>query len=314
MASLIQSALNPAGAQAVRIEWLWWVVFWTCAVVWCLVMAAVAVAVLRARRGTARVTSDRTLVRAVAIATAVSTLALIGILVVTELTGRALGTMASPGALTIQITGYQWWWQVEYLNPAPSLRVTTANELRLPVGRPVAIKLKSGDVIHSFWVPNLHGKMDLVPGRENSLWLNVERAGVFRGQCAEFCGLQHANMALTVVAEPPDQFERWLAAQRAPAPEPASPEQAAGRAIVERGACALCHTVRGTNAGARMGPDLTHFATRGTIAAGTLPNTRDALERWLVDPQHVKPGNRMPPTGLSPDERRAVIAYLDTLR
>jgi cytochrome c oxidase subunit 2 len=312
--SIIQSALHPAGAQAVRIENLWWLMFWVCTVVWVLVMIALGMAMMRGRAGRAVNTQNRTLVRVVATATAVSIVALLGLLTASVVTGRAIASLATPGALVIEVTGYQWWWKVEYLNPDPSLRVTTANELHVPVGRPIAIKLKSADVIHSFWVPNLHGKMDLVPGRENMTWLSVENPGVFRGQCAEYCGLQHAHMAFSVIAEPSDQFEQWIVAQRKPAPAASTPEQVRGEQVVETGPCAMCHTVRGTDAGGRTAPDLTHFATRSTIGAGTAPNTRGYLAGWIANPQHLKPGNKMPATGLSPDDLQAVLAYLETLR
>lgn len=312
--SSIQSALHPAGVQAARIEQLWWLTFWVCTAVFCAVMVALAVAVARGRAARAIGTPDSILTRNVALSVGASTAALIALLVASVVTGRAIGSLASPGALAIQITGYQWWWSIEYLNPDPSLRVTSANEIHVPVGRPVSITLKAADVIHSFWVPPLHGKTDLVPGRDNTTWLQVDAPGVFRGQCAEFCGAQHAHMALTVVAEPPDQFEQWLSAQRQLAPPPSTPEQSRGLQIVEQGPCALCHTVRGTRAGARTAPDLTHFAVRSTIGAGTAPNTRRHLEDWIADPQRLKPGNRMPATGLSPEDLQAVIAYLETLR
>lgn len=314
MPSYIQSVLHPAGAQAARIEGLWWLMFWVCAAVFAAVMIALALAVARGRTGRSADTTDATLTRSVSISLAVSTVALVGLLFASVLTGRALGSLDPQNALAIQITGYQWWWSVEYLNDDPSLRVTTANELHLPVGRPIVVTLKSADVIHSFWVPRLHGKTDLVPGRQNTTWLRADAPGIFRGQCAEYCGVQHAHMALTVIAEPSGQFERWLAAQRQPAPAPATPEQSHGRDVVEQGPCALCHTIRGTNAGARTAPDLTHFATRSTIGAGTAPNTTGSLAGWIVDPQHLKPGNRMPATGLSPADLQAVIAYMETLR
>jgi cytochrome c oxidase subunit 2 len=314
MSSIVQSALHPAGVQAARIESLWWVTFWICTAVWCAVMIALGLALLRGRAARAVSVGSGTLVRVVGTATGITTVILLGLLAASELTGRALTSLAAPDPLVVQVTGYQWWWHVEYLNPDPSLRVTTANELHLPVGRPIAIHLKSTDVIHSFWVPNLHGKTDLVPGRLNTTWLKVDAPGIFRGQCAEFCGLQHAHMAFTVVAESSDQFEQWIVGQRQPAPPPSTPEQQRGREIVERGQCAMCHAVRGTDAAARLGPDLTHFATRSTIGAGTLPNTRENLALWLADPQHVKPGNRMPPMGLSPEAIRTVVAYMETLR
>jgi cytochrome c oxidase subunit 2 len=314
MPSPVQSALHSAGIQAARIESLWWLMFWVCTVVFIAVMLGLTMALVRGRSGRAVDTPDGTLVRNVAACVAVSTIALIGLLFASVVTGRAIGSLSSPDALAIQITGYQWWWSVEYLNQDPSLRATTANELHLPVGRPIAITLKASDVIHSFWVPNLHGKTDLVPGRDNTTWLRVDTPGIFRGQCAEFCGVQHAHMALTVVAEPSGQFEQWLAAQRQPAPPPTTPEQSRGLAVVERGPCALCHSIQGTSAGARTAPDLTHFATRSTIAAGTAPNTRGYLGGWIADPQHLKPGNRMPATALSSEDLQAVIAYLETLR
>jgi cytochrome c oxidase subunit 2 len=321
MPSRIQSALDAAGIQAARIEDLWWLLFWLCAAVYIVVLAAVAIAVYRGRQRTSAAPSERTLTRSVAAATGVTIVILIGLVFASVVTGRALGfnrelpdRADAPDAVVIHVTGKQWWWAVEYDNPTPSLRVTTANELHIPVGRRVVITLKASDVIHSFWVPNLHGKVDLVPGRRNIITLQADKPGIYRGQCAEYCGLQHARMAFSVIAEPPDAFERWLTAQRAPAPPPSSPEQQRGLAVLESGPCAMCHAVQGTVAGGRFGPDLTHVATRSTIAAGTLPNTRDNLQRWIVDPQHVKPGARMPAMGLSAEDVQALLAYLETLR
>lgn len=313
-ASDIQSVLQPAGVQAAHIERLWWVMFWVSAGVFVALMTGLGVAVARGRRGAAVEASPRTMARGVAASVAVSTLALIGLLVASVMTGRALGSMPGADALEIRLTGYQWWWGVEYLNRTPSLRATTANELHLPVGRTVALRLQSTDVIHSFWVPNLHGKTDLIPGRENVIRLRADRPGVFRGQCAEYCGTQHAHMALTIVAEPSDAFEAWLSAQRAPAPEPTSGDATRGRAVFAQGPCAMCHAVQGTAAGGRTAPDLTHFASRSTIGAGTVPNTPDQLAQWIANPQHMKPGNRMPATGLSDEDLHAVVAYLETLR
>jgi cytochrome c oxidase subunit 2 len=172
----------------------------------------------------------------------------------------------------------------------------------------------STDVIHSFWVPNLHGKVDLIPTHENTVWIRADRAGTFRGQCAEFCGLQHANMGLVVVAEPPAAFEAWRRAQVAPARPPDTPEKASGEALFTSLPCALCHTIRGTPAGGRTGPDLTHLATRRTIAAGTLPNTRGHLAAWIVDPQGVKPGNAMPQNLMAAADLLALVDYLGSLQ
>jgi cytochrome c oxidase subunit 2 len=176
------------------------------------------------------------------------------------------------------------------------------------------VRLASVDVIHSLWVPNLAGKVDLIPGRTNVLWLRPNAPGVYRAQCAEFCGLQHAHMALDVIVHAPAEFEAWLERQRQPAAAPGTAAAARGRLIVEQGSCAMCHMVAGTSAGGRTAPDLTHFASRRTIGAGTRPNDRAALSDWLTNPQHVKPGNRMPPPGLSAEDRDAVIAYLEQLR
>jgi cytochrome c oxidase subunit 2 len=312
MPAILQSALHPAGPAAASISGLWWLMFWTCTIVYVLVMGALILAMRRQRRGR-DAPAERTLLRSVVGASAATIVILFGLLFASVVTGRAIGSLGSAESLVIEITGNQWWWDVEYHNPNPSLRVRTANELHLPVGREVRIQLKSNDVIHSFWVPNLHGKMDLIPGRQTVLWLQADTAGVYRGQCAEYCGLQHAHMAFTVIAESPDAFEQWLHGQRRPAPAPTTPEQQQGLEIAERGPCALCHTVRGTAAGGRTAPDLTHLATRSTIAAGTAPNTRGYLAGWIADPQHLKPGAKMPATGLSAEELQAVLAYLETL-
>lgn len=308
-----QSVLHPAGIQAARISHVWWVMLIVCTIVWVLVAAATLIAVARGRKAASTATSGQ-LTFSVATAGGITIVVLIGLLFDTIVTGRSLETLRTPDALRVQVTGYQWWWDVQYENPIAGLRVTTANELHIPVGRPVAIDLLAADVIHSFWVPNLQGKIDLVPGRTNELWLQADQPGTYRGQCAEYCGLQHAHMALLVVAEPEDQFQRWLTANRASAPLPQTPEQFRGREVIERGPCAMCHAVQGTAAGARMGPDLTHVASRSTLAAGTVPNTRGYLAGWIMDPQHIKPGNHMPATGLRDEELQAVLAYLETLK
>lgn len=310
----LQSIIHPAGIQAQRISELWWTMFWVCAAVWFAVAIAALVAIRRGRHAAAADTTSSTITRNVAIAGGISLVALLALLFQSVVIGRALDTLRTPDALRIQVTGNQWWWDVQYDNPVPSLRVTTANEIHIPVGRPVVFNLVSSDVIHSLWIPNLQGKIDLVPGRLNELWLQADRAGVYRGQCAEYCGLQHAKMAFVVVAEPPEQFERWLTGNRASAPAPVTPEQQRGKDIVERGPCAMCHNITGTLAGGRTAPDLTHIASRSTLAAGSMPNMRGYLAGWIADPQAMKPGNRMPAPGLAADELQAVLAYLETLR
>jgi cytochrome c oxidase subunit 2 len=229
-------------------------------------------------------------------------------------TDRSLARPGRERQISIEVTGNQWWWDVEYLGPTPSLNLRTANEIHLPVGIPVHIRLKSKDVIHSFWVPNLAGKQDLIPGRTNDITFVPRRTGLFRGQCAEFCGTQHANMALTVQIESLDDFRRWWAAQLRPAPTPSTPLALAGYRYVTSRQCSSCHAISGTPAGGRVGPDLTHLASRRTIAAGTLPMGKGNLYGWVADPQSQKPGTKMPTIGLKPDELHAVVAYLETLK
>ena len=214
----------------------------------------------------------------------------------------------------IIVTGRQWWWQVDYGGAQPNEGFTTANELHLPVGVPTRIKLRSNDVIHSFWIPNLAGKQDLVPGRENEIVITPTATGRYRGQCAEYCGLQHAHMALDVVVDTRENFERWRQAQLQPARAPDNPLRLAGYNYVTTRECATCHNIGGTPASGRVGPDLTHVASRRTIGAGTYPMTRGHLYGWVADPQSAKPGNQMPVVGLSPAELHAVVAYLESLR
>jgi cytochrome c oxidase subunit 2 len=257
---------------------------------------------------------ERRRFRAVAAAAVATVVILFGLLVASVATGREIASLHAKQALTLDLVGHQWWWEVQYQQPDPSQSFVTANEIHIPVGRPVLVKAASRDVIHSLWVPNLHGKRDLIPGRVNAIWLEADRPGLYRGQCAEFCGYQHAHMALDVVAEPADRFDAWVAAQRQPAAAPATELAKRGAAVFQSLPCPLCHTVAGTGANGMNGPDLTHLASRRTIAAGTLPNTRGALAGWILDPGSAKPGTTMPPTPLDPDDLGALLAYLESLR
>jgi cytochrome c oxidase subunit 2 len=211
---------------------------------------------------------------------------------------------ASPHALEIEVIGKQWWWEFRY----PALGVITANELHLPAGRPVAIKLVGWDVIHSFWVPQIAAKRDVIPGRVNRITFTADTPGTYWGQCAEFCGTSHANMALLVMVDTPEDFDRWVKAQLAPPVEPAGPA-ADGKALYATTACVGGHTIKGVSAGV-LGPDLTHFGSRTTLAAGMLPNGHETLAAWLRDPQAVKPGAKMPNLGLTAEQARALAAYL----
>lgn len=208
------------------------------------------------------------------------------------------------------VTGYQWWWDVEY----PQAGVITANEIHIPTGQRVLLRLKGGDVIHSFWVPELGGKADMVPGHPVYLWLEASQPGTYNGACTEFCGNQHAWMRLRVVAQTPEAYQAWLAAQAKNPPAPTSGAAAQGAQFFQQSTCVNCHAIRGTAAKARVGPDLTHLASRETLAAGVLTNTSDHLAQWLKDPQAVKPGNHMPAFGLSNDQIQQLVAYLETLK
>lgn len=309
--------VDPAGPQAERIDLLTRLFTGLGVAVFLTVSGFLLYAVWRGRKreesaGGPEV--ERTLTLWVGGAVGVSTLILLGLLVANLAVGRSIASFGAGDALTIRVTGHQWWWEVEYLDPEPSRRVITANEIHIPVGRLVRLEVGSVDVIHSFWAPNLHGKVDLIPGYRNTTHLRADRAGVYHGRCAEFCGLQHARMDFRVIAEPPDRFAAWYEGQLRPAATPATPQQQAGQQVFLSRACALCHTVRGTAAGSQVGPDLTHLATRSTLAAGTLPNTRGHLAGWVVDPQRIKPGARMPPNQLTADELHSLLAYLESLQ
>ena len=239
---------------------------------------------------------------------------LFGLALTSFLTDRALVHAASEPQVTLKVTGYQWWWEVEYTDPDPSRQVRTANEIHLPVGAPVLAELASNDVIHSFWVPNLNGKRDLIPGRPTEIRLQPLRIGRYRGQCAEYCGLQHAHMALEVVVESQQDFDAWYERQLASPPPASEPRAMHGQQVFFTSACNMCHTISGTDAAATVGPDLSHVASRRTLAAGALPNDPDHLRRWIENPQRAKPGNRMPVVSLSGDDLDALVAYLGTLQ
>ena len=311
------SALNPAGPQARIVIGLWHSMYATAIVVFVLVMAALLWGALR-RRGAGEPPMDpageRRARRVVAGAAGLTIVVLFTFLVFDISAGRAVTATPGRDAIQLRVTGHQWWWEVQYRDSVPNRWVTTANEIHVPVGRPVAVELRSTDVIHSFWPPNLTGKRDLIPGNENSLWFQADSAGVYRSECAEYCGHQHAKMAMIVVAESPDSFARWLTAQRDTAHTPADSLTLRGQEVFLSSSCVMCHSVAGTPAGSRVGPDLTHLASRATIAAGTLPNTRGNLAGWIVDPQRIKPGAKMPPNQLDPDDLQALLAYLETLR
>jgi cytochrome c oxidase subunit 2 len=319
----LQSALDPGGPKAAAILHLSWFLLITATVAYVLVIGALLYALRRStRRPAAFDDSDfdepnreRARARWVAAAVAATALILLLFIFVDVTTARSLAGPAGERPLRIDVIGHQWWWEVKYPDSAnPQNIVGTANEIHVPVGRTVSIKMTSSDVIHSFWAPNLDGKKDLIPGHETRTWFRADSAGVYRGQCAEFCGHEHAKMAFFIVAEPPTRFEHWLESQRSGAATPTDSLAQQGERVFLSGSCAMCHAISGTSAGSNFGPDLTHLASRRTIAAGTLPNDASNLAGWIIDPQIIKPGVKMPPNQLDGNSLQALLAYLATLK
>ena len=299
----IQSALHPRGPAAEAIAEIAWVLFSGGFAIFLLVLALAGWA-LWAPPERRRWLSSRRSVVAGGIVLPVTVLT--ALLAHTVLFKSPERFVPGVDALRIEVIGHQWWWRVNYLGEAGTVDFETANEIRIPVGRPVELTLRSADVLHSFWVPNLAGKVDMVPGRANFLRLAARQPGTFRGQCAEYCGGPHALMALYVVAEESARFEQWREAQRKPA-RSADPLFAAR--------CAACHSIRGTPAAGRLGPDLTHVGSRLSIGAGVLPTGAQTLAHWIASSQHLKPGNLMPSIDdLSPEDLRKLAAYLEGLR
>jgi cytochrome c oxidase subunit 2 len=315
----IQSIVDPRGPQSQKINDLWWVFFWVCVAVFAIVIVVFFVAIFRGRRNAVPDESperQRRLTITVGAATAVTAAILIGLLTASVATGRAVGTFGQdkPDQLEIQVTGHQWWWEVTYNDPQPNKMFKTANEIHIPVGKPVLLRLSTQDVIHSLWIPNLHGKRDLIPGRFNKLWIQADTPGIYRAQCAEFCGMQHAHMALVVFAEEAQKFDQWKTRQQTPAVEPQNANQMKGRELFLSLPCVNCHAIVGTDAYATVGPDLTHVAGRRTLGAGLLINNRGNLGGWVVNAPAVKPGVLMPPHPLNSTDLLPLLAYLESLK
>jgi cytochrome c oxidase subunit 2 len=318
----MSNVLDAAGPQAAHIADLWWLTFWVCVSVFVAVMAVLGWALWRAPRSDVATQPDvapaangeRNLRRTVAVGIAISSILLVCLLVASVLTDRALAGMPIDDALHVNVSAHQYWWEIVYDDPRPDRIFTTANELYIPVGRPVIVTLQADDVIHSFWVPNLHGKKDLIPGRVATIRLRADRPGEYQGRCAEYCGLEHAFMAFDVVAVPAERFAAWTDAQRRPASDPADPFAQRGRELFLSGSCMLCHAIQGTTANARKAPDLTHVASRAHLAAGRIDNSPQMLAAWIADPQRIKPGVNMPSHLLPGDDLAALVAYLGTLK
>jgi len=318
-----QSSLNPGGPAAAHIEHTFALIFWITTTVYLLALTAVIYVVTRRRYQVTLMPeplpttkeSEGVVTRAVAAAMVLTVMLLFVMMISSFITSRRIGRMNDQQALTIDVYGHQWWWEIQYPNEHEPFRiVTTANEIHVPVGTPIRIHGTSRDVIHSFWAPNIQGKRDLMPGYNTDVLMQVDQPGLWRGQCAEYCGLQHAHMSFYMVAESQTVFDNWMTMQIQPAVVPNNPQTQHGQQVFLTHACVMCHTIRGTTAGSRVGPDLTHLASRSTIAAGMLPNTIGNLGGWIMNPQSLKPGSRMPPNQISGSDLQDLLAYLETLR
>ncbi|HEX2700673.1 MAG TPA: cytochrome c oxidase subunit II [Acidimicrobiales bacterium] len=305
------NALAPKGPGAERIAGVWWLMFGLATAVYVVVAGLIIAAAMRGRRlpegeeRPSRIKDSGFIWFGGVVAPAVI---LGGLAVVTVTTTNDLRRVEA-GALRIEVTGYRWWWDVRY----PDDGVVTANEIHIPVGQPVEIGLESADVIHSFWVPELAGKVDQIPGQRNVIRLRADEPGTYRGFCAEFCGLQHAKMQFLVIADPPDEFARWITRRQRPVGGPSSEQAALGQVVFNRSTCGACHAVRGTDARGTTGPDLSDLGSRTTIGAVSIDNDAENLAEWIRNPHESKPGNLMPPTYLPPEELAALVAYLEGL-
>ncbi len=306
----LPTTLDPSGSAAREIADLWWLLVGLGAVAFIVVAVGLGVGLLR-RPADDTVPRRRAAGRwLIGGGVVLPTVLIVVVLIATVASMRAVSGSPSDDAVTIEVTGHQWWWEVRY----PDDGVVTANEVHIPAGRDVVLELRSADVIHSFWVPALAGKMDLLPERTNTLVIDADRPGRYDGVCAEFCGVQHVNMQLVVVAHDEAEFAGWLDAQRQPAAEPTEELETRGeQAFVDRG-CASCHRIGGTDAAGDDGPDLTHVASRSALAAGALDNTLPDLREWILDPHAIKDGVLMPAVELEPDELDALVAYVGSLR
>ena len=310
-----QSTLHPESDQSRKIMHLWWGMLAAAAVVFAGAIVLLAIAYRRrTREGLPVIGQEPTvstgLVVAFGIVIPVTCLVILFFIANIGVVNATSSPKPGQTRMNMTVIGHQWFWEVRY----PGTTAVTANEIHIPVRTPVNVTLKSADVIHSFWVPELNKKVDMLPGHPNQLGLYADNVGVYRGQCAEFCGLQHAHMAMAVYVDPPAKFRAWLANMAKPLAPPTTPQAKAGEQVFLTQQCESCHTIRGTSAQGQIGPDLTHLATRRTLAALAIPNTPEQLAQWIANPQHFKPGNKMPGLNLGPAQLRQLVAFLDGLR
>jgi cytochrome c oxidase subunit II len=305
-----QSALDPAGPAAEAIAWLWWIMCAAFTAVFLLVLVLLTLALWRRPSHTRpEVTTDPPMGGNGFIVGGGIVLPVVTLVPLLLVSLDSTGYLRVPqDATTIKVVGHMWWWEIIY----PEQGIVTANEIYVPAGQPIRLELESADVVHSFWVPSLNGKRDLIPGLTNEFWLHADKAGVYRGQCGEYCGTQHANMILYVIALPPEEFQSWVDDRRTAVANVTEPAHGRGSQVFHTAGCSVCHTIRGTKANGKAGPDLTHMGSRRAIA-GMLTNTRGNLAGWIGDPQAIKPGVRMPRTYLGADELLEVTDYLRSL-
>jgi cytochrome c oxidase subunit 2 len=307
-----QTAFAPAGREASQLWEISAVLFIGGGIIFAGVMLILALAVFGSQPVRNRLGSHKWIIGGGIVFPA---LTLTALLIYTLMAASNLSAAPEKPAVRVEVTGELWWWRVRYLDADGNVLFETANDIRLPAGSPSLLLLKSDNVVHSFWVPNLAGKLDMIPGHVNELTVHPEAPGIFRGQCAEYCGAQHAKMAFHVVVLPPDEYAEWLAAQAQPVPPLTEPALLLGQELFLANRCGVCHTIRGTPADGRLGPDLTHVGGRMSIGAGTLVNTHGTIAGWIADSQNIKPGNKMPEfKQFTPDQLLALAAYLEALK
>lgn len=305
------STLDPNGPGASRVAGLWWLLLTIASIVTAVTFLLLGIALRRSRRDQPAekamgMHGERFTILAGA---AIPALILIAVTIVTLDVMADLDSPPEEPAQTVEVIGWMWWWEVRY----PGTDAVTANEIHIPAGETIELVVSASDVIHTFWVPEIHGKIDMFPGKENTMWIKADEPGVYRGQCAEFCGIQHTFMAKLLIVHEPDEFQAWLEREAQPAIEPTEPETIRGQEVFMENQCRFCHAIRGTDAVGNVGPDLTHIMSRQTLGAVAIPNSLGNLAAWTADPHEFKPGVKMPPVNFGGEDFQALIAYLASL-